>query len=66
MAEGLNLDIDTVKEWATKWKSLAELMGVKWKWKRAGEDGEEMDVDEDEEKDMDVDDNNQSLRDRLR
>ena len=29
MAEGLDLDIDKVKEKASKRKSLAELMGVK-------------------------------------
>lgn len=47
LAEGLNLDIETVKEWASKRKSLAELMGVKRKRKRA-EEGD-MDVDDSEE-----------------
>lgn len=44
MAEGLNLDIDTVKEKASKRKSLAELLGVKRKRKRLGEN--DMEVDE--------------------
>jgi len=54
LAEGLDLDIETVKEWASKRKSLAELMGVKWKRKR-GEEGDDMEVDEEEDK-MEIDD----------
>jgi len=63
LAEGLDIDIETVKERASKWKSLAELMGVKRK--RMKGDTDDMQVDEEEEDKMEVDEE-QSLRERLR
>ena len=48
MAEKLDLDLETVKERATKRKSLAELMGVKRK-RAKGETGEDMSVDSEDE-----------------
>lgn len=66
LAEGLDLDIEKVKERASKRKTLAELMGVKRK-RGKGEEGD-MDVDDsDEENKMDMDqEEGQSLRERLR
>jgi len=65
LAEGLDLDIEKVKERASKWKTLAELMGVKRK-RGKGEEGD-MDVDDsDEENKMDMDQEEQPLRERLR
>lgn len=63
MAEGLDIDIEKVKERASKRKSLAELMGVKRK-RGKGKEGEEMSVDDSEEDKMDVDEQ-QPLRDKL-
>ncbi len=47
LANGIDVDIETVKERASKRKSLAELMGVKRK-RGKGEEGD-MEVDEDVE-----------------